>query len=543
MKIFKQGSLILLFAAFSFFSSAISAALDEQPVKPWIEPKSDLRTTYTCRNPGGTALVTGVKQEECMSFLFSRYVPPVICGNVSGCREITYTNPHTKANSCSSSRCIFQSDRTTKTRVDVNGGTWSYSVYNEKNIDMGYANSPESNSAQTCPPDEAPTYKIGPVQESIEKPNHMVCKPQFTPCPLGFYPHAVSASSGGTESCVPIECPAKGTQMTGTIKNLAGVIPVGGSGTYCDGLCNYSIENGSNLNFVSGVSMGSQCGQSPVKGQKFTPLDKEKNCTEYQLTGADATFLDCQEGTTDEPVPDTTNPAPDVTKAKVDETPVIDPFTGVECTTVDDKMSCVGKNITDALTKQTKDESKLAAERHNKLVEQQKDITAYVEEQQRKREESRKNDTVTMIEAIQEVNRTLQTSGGSTGGGTTGGTDLAVKGAIDALGDGLNNTDVATDSTPSDGIASFYEPEYPNGFQDVWSKNKSLFDNSEMNQYLDSWKLTAAGNAPPMNICFDMGFADYGCKDFQIDPRVFPFLRIIILVLTAFFCRSLIFGG
>lgn len=331
--------------------------------------------------------------------------------------------------------------------------------------------------------------------------------------------------------------------MSGSIKNLSGVIPLGASGIYCDGLCNYSIENGSNLNFVSGVSLGSQCGQSPTEGQKFTPTDKESKCVEYDLTGSDATFLDCQEGVTDEPPPDTSNPLPDVENSKVDETPVIDPFTGVECTTVDDKMSCVGKNITDALTKQTKDEAKLASQRHNKLVEQQKDITAYVEQQQRKREESRKNDAATMVEAIQQVNRTLQTSGGSTGGGTTGGTDEGVKGAIEGLGEGINGTDVETDSTPSDGIASFYEPEYPNGFQDVWSKNKSLFDNSEMNQYLDSWKLSASGNPPIMNACFNMGFIDFGCNEFTIDPRIFPFLRIIMLVSAAFLCRALIFGG
>ena len=522
MKIIKQGSLILLFAAFSFFSSTISAALNETPVAPWVEPKSDSTQTWSCTKSSDNTQVR-TTAEACAAIHNGLVPAPTESKTYTDCKYV-------------------QSGSSYRFSCQMNGRT-SSGWTNLGRVEFGKRDSPDSSQTKTCPPDGSPKYKIGPVQESPQNPTHLVCKMQFTPCPLGFYSHAVSTSSGGTESCVPINCPAKGTQMSGTIKNLAGVIPLGGSGTYCDGLCNFSIENGSNLNFVSGVSLGSQCGQSPTEGQKFTPTDKESKCTEYQLTGADATFLDCQEGTIDEPIPDTSNPLPDVENSKVDETPPIDPFTGVECTTVDDKMSCIGKNITDALTKQTKDDAKLAAQRHNKLVEQQKDITAYVEEQQRKREDSRKNDAVTMIEAIQEVNRTIQTSGGSTGGGTTGGTDLGVKSAIETLGDGLNNTAVPTDSTPSEGIASFYEPEYPNGFQDVWSKNKSLFDNSEMNQYLDSWKLTAAGNAPPMNICFDMGFADYGCKDFQIDPRVFPFLRIIILVLTAFFCRSLIFGG
>lgn len=535
MKIIKQGSLILVLAAL-FFTSAISAALDEQPIKPWVEPDSKSIPSYAIEKQYGVK--TPVKTwDDAVEWVLSNYFNGPRLRNPE-CLNTLMSNPYPNFNT------QFKCRVEVATMNDSNGNPtgWGFTDYQYYSRFWYLGDT----SSKVCPPGDNPLYLDGPRQESVDFPNHMVCFPKFKPCPLGFYANAVAHSSGGAEKCVPINCPSKGTAVT-NIKNLANVIPNGAAGTYCDGLCNYSIEAGGiayqGQQFASGVSMGSQCGQSPVRGQKFTPLDKEKNCTEYDLQGADATFLECNEGTIDEPVPDTDNPAPDVENAKVDENPVIDPFTGVECTTVDDKMSCVGGNITDAITKQTKDQAKLDAQRHNKLVEQQKDITAYVEEQQRKREEARKTDAVTMVEAIQEVNRTLQTSGGSTGGGTTGGTDEGVKGAIEGLGEGINSTDVETDSTPSDGIASFYEPEYPNGFQDVWSKNKSLFDNSEMNQYLDSWKLTAAGNAPPMNICFDMGFADYGCKDFQIDPRVFPFLRIIILVLTAFFCRSLIFGG
>lgn len=508
------------------------------PVKPWVEPDTDTTQVWICN----TAPQQTVTLESCFDIKKSIY--DTLNGKVdtSSLDYSIYSNY----------QLVFQTDvryditatltRTVKT--DIGNGKY-YTNITESTLLVGTASFPQASNSKVCPPNGFPKYNIGPTAESPQN-SHEVCKMQFTPCPLGFYANAVAGSSGGPEQCVPINCPSKGTAVN-NIKNLNNVIPNGASGTYCDGLCNYSIEAGGigyqGQQFASGVSLGSQCGQSPVKGQKFTPLDKEKNCTEYNLTGADATFLDCQEGTTDEPVPDTDNPLPDVENAKVDENPVIDPFTGVECTTVDDKMSCVGGNITDAITKQTKDQAKLDAQRHNKLVEQQKDITAYVEEQQRKREDARKTDAVTMVEAIQEINRTLQTSGGSTGGGTTGGTDEGVKGAIEGLGEGINNTDVETDSTPSDGIASFYEPEYPNGFQDVWSKNKSLFDNSEMNQYLDSWKLSASGNPPIMNACFNMGFIDFGCNEFTIDPRIFPFLRIIMLVSAAFLCRALIFGG
>ncbi|MGI1946794.1 hypothetical protein [Shewanella glacialipiscicola] len=524
MKIIKQGSLILLLAAFFIFSISISAAFDEQPVKSWVEPDTKNSVVGSCNPYYAPSSSTKIDLQSCVKLA------------ETAARK-------TGADAKWDMGTIY-------TEQFDYYGIVAFWVYLEvHNTSGGYVTAAKwvtsaSEESKVCPPESNPAYKIGPVPESESNPTHMVCKPQFKPCPLGFYRNAVSSTSGGAEQCVPIQCPAKGT-ATRDIKNLKDVIPNGVAGTYCDGLCNYSIDLGGigyqGQQFASGVSMGSQCGQSPVDGQKFTPNGDEKNCLEHTLSNG-SLFLECQGGT-DEPDPDTDNPLPDSSTAEVPQDPVIDPFTGVECTTVDDKMSCVGGNITDAITKQTKDQAKLDAERHNKLVKQQEEITAYIEKQQDKRETARKNDAVTMVEAIQEVNRTLQTSGGSTGGGTTSGTDEGVKGAIEGLGEGINNTDVETDSTPSDGIASFYDPEYPNGFQDVWSKNKSLFDNSEMNQYLDSWKLSASGNPPIMNACFNMGFIDFGCNDFTIDPRIFPFLRIIMLVSAAFLCRALIFGG
>lgn len=534
--------LILIFAAFSFFSNLTFAALDEMPIKPWVEPKVDgSKFAYDCRATGGTLLQPQITLEACQTFLFERLsYPTTPCDTVS-CRWYKMTNPHLKVGSCVNGlpNCIFQFDLTSYTVVS--GGR--VSEYLQRDQDMGYANNNKPITVKTCPPTPDSPYTVGPVPESDQNPTHEVCKMKFTPCPLGYYANAVSTMPGQAAQCVPIQCPAKGQQST-SIKNLKGIIPLGGSGTYCDGLCNYSIEAGSiayaGQQFATGVSLGSQCGQSPVDGQKFTPLDKEKNCTEYTLSGTGASFLECLEGT-DEPAPDPNNPDLNLDAKKVDPQPTIDPFTGIECTTVEDKMSCVGKNVTDAITKQTKDEAKLAAERHNKLLEAQKEITDYVERQQRNREEARKNDAVTMVEAIQEVNRTLQTGGGGGGTGTIVGLEGLVS-AVEGIGEGVNETSVETDLEPSEGIESFYEAEYPNGFQDVWQKNKAAFENTEMNQYLDSWRLTAQGSPPPMQLCFNI-MVDFGCSEFVIDPRVFPFLRIIMLVSTAFLCRALIFGG
>lgn len=512
--------LILIFAAFSFSSIA---DFNENPRPAHVAPKSELTSEYECASNMNNKVIYVKDIQSCID-----YVKPF----------------HPIGSSYSWGACDPSSLPAVNTIKSV--ACWRIFDYDGSKtmVGLGYIFGMPPKQTQTCPPPENLDYSVGPNPIDPLKPDGpKACFPVFKPCPLGFYANAVASMPGQPEQCVPIQCPSKG-QAVNNIKNLQGIIPAGQTGTYCDGLCNYSIQTGGisyqGQQFASGVSLGTQCGQSPISGQKFTPLDKEKSCTEHTLSSG-AIFLECTEGT-DEPAPDPNNPDLNLDAKKVDPQPTIDPFTGIECTTVEDKMSCVGKNVTDAITKQTKDEAKLAAERHNKLLEAQKEITEYVERQQRNREEARKNDAVTMVEAIQEVNRTLQTGGG-VGGGT--GTIVGLEGlvsAVEGIGEGVNETSVQTDSEPTDGIQSFYEAEYPNGFQDVWQKNKAAFENTEMNQYLDSWKLTATGAAPPMQLCFNV-IMDFGCSEFVIDPRVFPFLRIIMLVSTAFLCRALIFGG
>lgn len=514
--------LILIFAAFSFSSIA---ALNENPILEHVPPKQETIEKFKC---GMDGLLYTLEQYPSCQKAYENYHLNRLSTSVSASCDGRDSNGVPK----NLMNCTYSwklSNGSTASGSQTHTGAWRVQG---------------SQTYQLCPPDTYPNYTVGPNPIDPSDPNSTkACFPKFKPCPLGYYANAVTTSAAQPEQCVPIQCPAKG-QAVNNIKNLQGIIPAGESGTYCDGLCNYSIQPGGisyqGEQFASGVSLGSQCGQSPVTGQKFTPLDKEKTCTEHTLSSTGATFLECLEGT-DEPVPDPDSPLPTLDESKVPDEPVVDPFTGIECTTVEDKMSCVGKNVTDALTKQTKDQAKLAAERHNKMLEAQREITEYVERQQQKREDARKSDAVTMVEAIQEVNRTLQTVGGGGGAGTIVGLEGLVS-AVEGIGEGVNETSVETDSEPSDGIESFYEAEYPNGFQDVWQKNKAAFENTEMNQYLESWKLTATGAAPPMQLCFNV-IMDFGCKEFVIDPRIFPFLRIIMLVSTAFLCRALIFGG
>ena len=119
-----------------------------------------------------------------------------------------------------------------------------------------------------------------------------------------------------------------------------------------------------------------------------------------------------------------------------------------------------------------------------------------------------------------------------------------VSGAIVGLKNTLNNTGgVSMGITPTQGLNGWYESEYPEGFTSVMETVTPLYQASKMNQYLDSWKVSVAGEYSFPQICLDIGIANYGCHSLEIDNRVFPFIRIIIIVSALFLARQLVFGG
>lgn len=119
-----------------------------------------------------------------------------------------------------------------------------------------------------------------------------------------------------------------------------------------------------------------------------------------------------------------------------------------------------------------------------------------------------------------------------------------VGGAIVGLKNTLNNTGgVSMGITPSDGLNGWYDSEYPEGFTSVMETVTPLYQASKMNQYLDSWKVSVAGEYSFPQICMDIGIANFGCHSLEIDNRVFPFIRIIMIVSALFLARQLVFGG
>ncbi len=98
--------------------------------------------------------------------------------------------------------------------------------------------------------------------------------------------------------------------------------------------------------------------------------------------------------------------------------------------------------------------------------------------------------------------------------------------------------------TNVDGSVGFYQPQYVDGLQTVLDKHNDIFEQSEVNEYMQKWNVEAHGDKPDMNFCFDIpDVGDLGCHELKIDNYVFAFMRIILIVTSLFAARFIVFGG
>jgi hypothetical protein len=142
-------------------------------------------------------------------------------------------------------------------------------------------------------------------------------------------------------------------------------------------------------------------------------------------------------------------------------------------------------------------------------------------------------------------------------------TNTQIKAGIDAVNSNLNSglgaLNVKTQSildevsnkdnvdlsgmTPTDELTGFYEAEYPNGWEDVWTANEAGFNASAPIEYIQTWEVAMTGDYTYPQICADIGIVDLGCHEVNIDPRVFPFIRIVMIISALFLARQITLGA
>jgi hypothetical protein len=112
------------------------------------------------------------------------------------------------------------------------------------------------------------------------------------------------------------------------------------------------------------------------------------------------------------------------------------------------------------------------------------------------------------------------------------------------MSDALNKTDVVKIKEPSKGLEGFYESVYEDGVEGMFSEKVDEFKQTEFYTFLGQFKPSFGGTPPNMGFCMNFGtYMNLGCFTLDIDPRIWPALKIFILVTAGFTCRKILFGG
>lgn len=383
--------------------------------------------------------------------------------------------------------------------------------------------------SKSCPPDEYPAFTYS--KDTNDDGEIDICykdNPNLEKCPNGNYEFAISDGSGGS-MCVPVKCDAAGTSkhnwVSGSVYNNTG-------GTYCDGSCAHNVSGGQNDGgykgnvAISTVATGRVCGQGQPKDQWHVE-GGEENCS--NIDG----LYTCSNGSDPEAEPDP-EPEPPIdnepSKASDGDIPVIEPAKE-SCSEGD--ASCEIRNLKEKLESESTEQKKQDIELHNKEVDvQTKNAIKLID--------TIKNANDRTADGLKMVTDAV-TKGSETGSGGGGGD--SDEGVCDV--DGNCSTSIETKTEPSEGLTGFWVSEYENGLQGVFDEKLIDIKQTEFYGFLDQFNPSiSGGSAPSYNFCFNIGaMGNFGCHDFNIDPRVFPAVRIFILITAGFLCRKILFGG
>ena len=111
--------------------------------------------------------------------------------------------------------------------------------------------------------------------------------------------------------------------------------------------------------------------------------------------------------------------------------------------------------------------------------------------------------------------------------------------------EGNCSTGIVARTEPSEGLKGFWKTKYPDGVEGMFEGKVEELKQTEFYTFLQEFQPDIdSGSAPMFNFCFNFGsFGNYGCQEISIDPRVFPALKIFMLISAGFACRIILFGG
>lgn len=409
------------------------------------------------------------------------------------------------------------------TRHTFRNGTWS-EAQNEFNVGSYTGTQTDT---KTCAPDAHPEYIYGVDSDDDGQPDACyIDNPALEQCPQGNYKYKLA---GG---CVPIDCGGSGQQKT---MWASGDIYTNTTGTYCSGDCAFSVAGGQNPdNYtgnigITGVSTGDICGQGGLEDRWFNEGVGEDCVSENG-------FISCPNGDTpDAPTENTPTIDLDSETFQLEE---ITPLIPNEEVCVDGDASCEVRNLKETLVTKGLEQNEIDKILHNKKIAADEKTTNKIVDGINESIGRNAQGLQMVTAAIDGLKGSIGTGGANSNGDGFGDGDVTCDGD-DCQGE------VLTDIIPSEGLESFWESEYEDGIEGMFSEKIEEYKTTEFYLFLDQFKpQISGGSAPNYNWCFNFGlYMNFGCSSLSIDPRVFPALKMFILISTAFACRVILFGG
>jgi len=131
--------------------------------------------------------------------------------------------------------------------------------------------------------------------------------------------------------------------------------------------------------------------------------------------------------------------------------------------------------------------------------------------------------------------------------GTGGGVSIDLGPVVSELKEikkSISETEVELSDSPTAELEGFWESEYEDGLEGVVTEKTEALKGTSFYGFLDQFKVSASGSSAVFDMCFNLGsMGNFGCHNFNIDPRTFPAIKIFILISAGFLCRRILFGG
>lgn len=141
-------------------------------------------------------------------------------------------------------------------------------------------------------------------------------------------------------------------------------------------------------------------------------------------------------------------------------------------------------------------------------------------------------------------------SGSGTGTGTGTGTGLGeldlspVVEKLEEIKKTMTESETELRQKPKEDLTSFWESEYEEGLEGIWDEKQGELESTAFIGFLDQFQPSFGGGSVNYSFCFNLGaMGNFGCQEMPIDSRIFPAIKIFILITAAFLCRRIIFGG